>query len=313
MIELRVQCQHRWRNILPLFGVETSFLSGKHGPCPVCGGKDRFRFDDRNGEGSWYCNGCEPHAGSGVDLVMNMTGMTFVEAAAAIREKLGEAPVAPPEPQDQQLTERDARTLSSELWRSGVPIEGTEADTYLALRGIKGPFPDALRYCERTKITGIPKHSTMPAMLALVSDKDGKPIRVHRTYLWNGRKAEIKAPRRLMPGRLPDGASIRLGQAAEVMGVAEGVETALAANALHQMPVWSVLNTSLLTKFEPPEGVQRLVVYADNDSKFAGQRAAFELANRLSCRKEPVPVDVKVAPIAGGDWNDVLMERMELC
>ncbi|MDI5829610.1 hypothetical protein MJN51_36035, partial [Salmonella enterica subsp. enterica serovar Kentucky] len=29
----------------------------RHAPCPACGGKDRFRFDD-NGRGSFICNQC---------------------------------------------------------------------------------------------------------------------------------------------------------------------------------------------------------------------------------------------------------------
>src|SRR5690348_13963485 len=48
----------RWREILPCLGVETRYLTNKHGPCPLCGGKDRFRFDDKNGDGTYYCNQC---------------------------------------------------------------------------------------------------------------------------------------------------------------------------------------------------------------------------------------------------------------
>jgi putative DNA primase/helicase len=48
----------RWREILPIFGIETRYLHNRHGPCPLCGGKDRFRFDDRDGSGSYYCNQC---------------------------------------------------------------------------------------------------------------------------------------------------------------------------------------------------------------------------------------------------------------
>jgi hypothetical protein len=53
----------RWREILPQLGVETRFLTNQHGPCPICGGKDRFRFDDRDGSGSYYCNQCGPGPG----------------------------------------------------------------------------------------------------------------------------------------------------------------------------------------------------------------------------------------------------------
>lgn len=47
----------RWQQILPALGVDASFLSGRHGPCPGCGGIDRFRFDDRDGSGSFFCSG----------------------------------------------------------------------------------------------------------------------------------------------------------------------------------------------------------------------------------------------------------------
>jgi putative DNA primase/helicase len=44
----------RWREILPQLGIDPRFLSNKQGPCPMCGGKTRFRFDDRDGSGSYY-------------------------------------------------------------------------------------------------------------------------------------------------------------------------------------------------------------------------------------------------------------------
>lgn len=36
-----------WSRILPALGV--TVLKNRHQPCPVCAGKDRFRFDDREG------------------------------------------------------------------------------------------------------------------------------------------------------------------------------------------------------------------------------------------------------------------------
>ncbi len=46
----------RWSEILPRLGIDARFLRNRHGPCPLCGGKDRFRFDDRDGSGSYFCN-----------------------------------------------------------------------------------------------------------------------------------------------------------------------------------------------------------------------------------------------------------------
>ena len=46
----------RWREVLMHFGIDEKYLHNRHGPCPLCGGKDRFRFDDRHGSGSYFCN-----------------------------------------------------------------------------------------------------------------------------------------------------------------------------------------------------------------------------------------------------------------
>ena len=48
----------RWADALRSYGLNEKQLSGKHTECPLCGGKDRFRFDDKEGSGSYYCNGC---------------------------------------------------------------------------------------------------------------------------------------------------------------------------------------------------------------------------------------------------------------
>ena len=65
-IDVRTAAQGRWRDILQSLGMDERSLSGKHGPCPMCGGKDRFRFDDKDGRGTYFCSGCG--AGDGVKL-----------------------------------------------------------------------------------------------------------------------------------------------------------------------------------------------------------------------------------------------------
>jgi DNA repair protein RadD len=60
------------RVLRPALGIDVRFLRNKHGPCPICGGKDRFRFDDSDGSGSYYCNQCGP--GPGLVLIRNLWG-----------------------------------------------------------------------------------------------------------------------------------------------------------------------------------------------------------------------------------------------
>ena len=101
--------QGRWVELLSaLGGVPASFLDDKHKPCPSCGeGRDRFRFDDINGNGTWFCNQCggkdgKGGAGNGMDLLMRMKQWSFKEAATAVEEHLGirkpmaKKPIKPP-------------------------------------------------------------------------------------------------------------------------------------------------------------------------------------------------------------------------
>lgn len=66
----------RWPGTLGRFGVNTALLTGRHGPCPGCGGRDRFRFDDKEGEGTFICSqgGGGNLSGNGLTLLAHVTG-----------------------------------------------------------------------------------------------------------------------------------------------------------------------------------------------------------------------------------------------
>ena len=91
----------RWPDLLAHFcGLTPDQLTDKHQPCPLCGGEDRYRFDDKDGTGSWYCNQCggKNHTGgggSGMDLLMRRTSLTFKDAAKRIEQHLGHRPQPP--------------------------------------------------------------------------------------------------------------------------------------------------------------------------------------------------------------------------
>ena len=77
----------RWREILSAFGVVDSYLTGKHGPCPICqAGKDRWRWDDKDGRGTYICAQCG--AGDGFRLLQSVYGWDFKTAATKIDEFL---------------------------------------------------------------------------------------------------------------------------------------------------------------------------------------------------------------------------------
>ena len=91
----------RWPDLLAHFcGLTAKQLSDKHQPCPLCGGEDRYRFDDIDGTGSWYCNQCggKDHAGgggSGMDMLMRHQKWPYPEACKRIEQHLGIRPEPP--------------------------------------------------------------------------------------------------------------------------------------------------------------------------------------------------------------------------
>ncbi len=88
--DIREHARGSWRSIFEVLGIDVG--TGKHRHCPVCGGKDRFRFDDKDGGGTWFCNQCDPHAGDGFALVMNVCGCAFPEALRLVTDVLGLTP-----------------------------------------------------------------------------------------------------------------------------------------------------------------------------------------------------------------------------
>ena len=120
-----------------------------------------------------------------------------------------------------------------------------------------------------------------PALLAEVRNLSGNLVTLHLTYLQDGKKLEGHTSRKLLSGtRGHDGCAVRLMSfEGPALGVAEGIESAIAAEAIFQLPMWSCLNTALLGNFTPPADVKRLVIAADNDD--AGLKAAQKLKGRF--------------------------------
>lgn len=292
----------RWRSILPALGIPTKYLSGNHGPCPCCGGKDRFRFDDKNGTGSYYCNGCG--AGTGVDLVMKSRKVNFIEAVREIEAVLPNASV-----QIAKTAERKPFDPGI-LWGHGHPVEKQDpVGLYLAKRGLPlSTYPTQLRYHPRVRYADKGHEPTFhPAMLAKFVSPDTQSMTLHITYLTtDGGKAQVEKVRRWWPGPIPKGGAIRLSNSDETMGVAEGIETAMSASALFGMPVWAVGSAINVTHWEPPKTARQIVVFADNDTNGAGQHAAWGLAHRL--RLSGLQTKVQWPDDEGQDWNDVWKE-----
>ena len=86
----------RWPEILTALGVPSESLTGKHVPCPGCGGQDRFRYL-KNEEGGWICGqGGTPTGGDGFDLLVHVHGWSGRQALEAVADHLGIQPDTSP-------------------------------------------------------------------------------------------------------------------------------------------------------------------------------------------------------------------------
>jgi putative DNA primase/helicase len=306
--EIHARLGASWPALLEQLGVP-GIGSRKPRPCPACGGRDRFVGDNRHGRGDYFCRRCG--AGDGFRLLMKVHGWTFAEArkrvlaAAGIEQaRSAHAPIARPagaaeqRPAGVTARVRDIRRGTCE------PGDVAGVRDYLASRAL-WPLPvgctlrahASLEYWEERRRIG-----RYAGLVADVTDLAGELVTVHVTYLQGGSKLEQCEPRKIlspMTGR--SGCAVRLvPSAGDALGIAEGLETALSAHRLHDLPVWAALNTSLLQKFEPPKEVRRLVIFADRDAP--GLEAAARLVERLQGH---VGIEIRVPPPPANDWNDV--------
>jgi putative DNA primase/helicase len=276
----------RWHGILPQLGISSKLLRNRHGPCPMCGGKDRFRFDDREGKGTWICNKCG--SGDGAELVKRVNGVEYKEAAKMVESVVGNVVKMPERPK----TERDASKLNG-MWRDSiVPTVSDPVGKYLASRCLVGPYPNTLRALQ---LDG------RWIMVAKVAEARGYSVTIHRTFI----NYDGSVERKIMPGKLPDNVEIRLADPGPILGIAEGIETALSASSLFHVPVWAAISAPLLKKWRPPTGVKKVTIFGDNDKNFTGQETAYSLARSL---ESDVEVEVKIPTLPGQDWNDVLKD-----
>lgn len=291
----------RWYEILSHFGIPDWALRNRAGPCPLCGGKDRYRWDDKGGSGTYFCNGCGP--GNGFSLLMKFKDWDFKTAAREVDEFLSGGIVGISN--NVAKEEKDPRIALRKVFNSAKKVkDGGEVQQYLKSRGLSVSADDLDCILEHPKLFYSPG-VLYPAMLALVKSHDGRDVAIHRTYIQGGAKAPVQSPRKVMtPVGTINGASVRLFPIAEHIGIGEGLETCIAAYELFEIPTWAVLNTNGIRTFEPPKGVMEITVFSDNDSNYAGQAAAYHAANRLAIGG--FRANVMVPELPDTDWLDVL-------
>jgi Toprim domain len=216
------------------------------------------------------------------------------EAYKLIREKLHLV----------EFIQRDYSKLALRMWHDECRPAGIIIETYLRARGITLPIPDTLRFHPALRHT--PTGRLFSAMVALITNKHGSPIGIHRTYLSpNGKtKAEVDDPKMTL-GNVAGGA-IRLAPIGEHLLIGEGIETCLSAMQLYGVPAWSAVSAYGLYTIELPADVRKITILVNNDDY--GQGAAEKAAWRLL--KLGLRVSLAHSEI-GKDFNDQLIRKMK--
>lgn len=210
---------------------------------------------------------------------------------------------------------RDPSAEIAHILARSVPIAGTLAEAYLRSRGLDPPQSDDLRFC--SNVTDWKAGVGRPAMIAIPRHANGEPSGgLHRTFLaYDGfGKADMPSPKKML-GRMENGA-IRLAPIGEDgrLGIAEGIETALAAMQLYGLPVWAATAAPFMggrdkagswIGFVPPPEALELYIFADAGA--AGLKVATALL------KECLDHDFSVAivePAGADDFNADLLANL---
>lgn len=198
------------------------------------------------------------------------------------------------------------------LWAQAVPLTpGDPVSRYLVARGLEPllPTPAALRFHPRLAYRDddgeVSRH---PAMVAALTAPSGAMVALHRTYLSReGTKADVATPRKLTPPSGPlTGACIALAAPRRgLLGVAEGIETALAATQATGVPTAATYCAGNLAAWQWPLGVRALAIFADNDD--AGREAAKALQARAL--RAGLRCEVLLPAEVGADWLDCWSQR----
>jgi phage/plasmid primase-like uncharacterized protein len=276
------------------------------GPCPRCGGRDRFAIN--LGKQVWNCRGCS-RGGDAIGLVRHVRDCSFREAVTFVDCGAAPAPrlfVSRSGSTADRTTvdDRTALDYAGKIWDQADPL-GLEAIGYFEQRGIDidaVPNNGGLRWHPRCPWEG----GTKPCIVGRYTGAlDNQQRGVWRRPI-DGRKSRALGSTTECVIRLwPDD----LVETGLVLG--EGVETALAAASriAHRgtllQPMWAAGSAGGMAKFPVLPGVQALTLLVDNDESSAGQRAA----DKCAARWETAECEVTLLKpnIANTDFNDVVL------
>ncbi|HCJ6376115.1 primase-like DNA-binding domain-containing protein [Citrobacter sp. RHBSTW-00671] len=291
-------CGH-WPRILPALGVKV--IKNRHQACPICGGdacSDRFRFDDLEGRGTWYCNRCG--SGDGLRLVEKVFGVNPSEAARKVNAVTGNLPPVAPEviAAAEAATSADRKAAVALAVRLMEKIRPATGNAYLTRKGF--PAQECLTLTVIHKTGGV-TFRTGDVVVPLYDDT-GALVNLQLINA-DGLKRTLKG------GQVKGACHIIEGkkQAGKRLWIAEGYATALTVHHLTGETVMVALSSvnllSLASLARQKYPACQIVLAADRDLNGDGQSKAAAAAD--ACE------GVVALPPVFGDWNDAFIQYGE--
>lgn len=292
-------CGH-WPDLLAAVGIDTPHR-GKHGPCPACGGKDRFRLDDREGRGTWICNQCGN--GDGLDLLVRVTGKSTKEAAELLAPLVGLSAggLDPAEReriqrQQQAKTEQERQRAEQQRQKAARRAADIMADTglgespYLERKG----FGSHLSAVNRTLIREGGENFPAGSLVIPLTNEAGE--------LLNVQLIRADGSKRYLAGGQKAGAYHRI-EGGELVAICEGYATGLSVHQATGASIYCAMDCSNLSAVaqiasrQHPEA--RILLCGDNDEGTQGNPGKTKAEQAAAA----IGGLIALPPIAG-DWND---------
>jgi hypothetical protein len=214
------------------------------GPCPQCGGRDRFGISIR--KQIFLCRGCG-RSGDVIAMTQHIDRCDFKTAVQTLAgdERKPIAPVVKPAQHDEKETDQEKTERALRIWDEASEVNGTLAEQYLRRRGLELPDGDhALRFYSPCPFGD----TAYPALIALFRDVlTDEPKAIHRIALAPGGVLIAKR----MLGRV-GGCAVKLDADENVglgLSVGEGIETMIAARMRGFRPAWALGSAGTLKNF----------------------------------------------------------------
>ncbi|MCX3307469.1 MULTISPECIES: primase-like DNA-binding domain-containing protein [Pantoea] len=276
-----------WPQLLPALGISIH-ASGRHGACPVCGGKDRFRFDNQDGRGTWHCNQCG--AGDGLNLVEKALDVSTKEAAIKIADMLGALPPiskALVNTVDKAVAQSEAAARAQKLLAAAV---SRTDNAYLLSKGLHST--EGLTLATGLRCGGI--SFAAGDLLVPLTNETGNVVNIQLI--------SAAGDKRTLPDGQVKGAYHLAGEPdSKTLWLTEGYATGLTVQRLTGQPVYVALSANnlpaLAAQLRKTNPDALMLIAADRDDNGTGQLKAEEAAKACN-GKAALPPET-------GDWNDV--------